>query len=794
MGCLSGWNAVGQQKSLADTSVNGKDSSGMSLGIPFPVRSTCKGNSISYYLIMEKQPVQKGPFRRPPVIPADKVIPAARKRFLQVHGNVLYDLNYRSNIDTPYAEREVYQHTVQSYLDITYKDHYPFRVFLTTRFSNSSLFRNFSDLNLQYNARDFNNKVRRQVQNLLTNWGMDSLDRLKKGLEIKEKNYYSLKNWLGNSTQIQRVIAEREDKWLRDLHEKEKRNHKIPTGGFSTGKPALEYPELLKGLPAGRFKFPGSGRDLASLDKADTGTDNNTKIAERADSIKSSLSSYACQYDSVKTKLDSLGKEIDALKTQYQKLAGLQQKNSGQAKKEIDQISSGRELEEKLKSLQVSDSSLPKGYQRLYSVKSFGIGRTMLDYSELSAKNISITGVQVEYTPSAYMALAVGTVDYRFRDYTLQNPGKGQYIGLVRYGRGKKEGNNIIATYYAGKRQLYNSYTNGQGAAIPNYSLMGFTLEGRYKVHRTTTLIAEVAKSSSPYYSLDSSQRHNILGSSLKMNERSNEAYSIKLNSFLPSTQSTITASYRHFGSNFQSFSLFTTGTEQIAWSVRVDQPFFRRHLLVTGSIRTNDFTNPLLNASYKSTTVFKSIQATLRLKKWPTLSAGYFPSSQITKIKDDHFLENLFYTLTGSISHVYRVKDLSLISMLLYTQFYNKVTDTNFVYFNTKNLLFSQQAFLGPLTAQLQVSAAVNTTYNLYVIDQKVDYQVRRWLSLGAGIKYNKQTVYSVTQLGYSANATVKVPALGEFRLMADKGFIPGNNKQLVENKVGRLTYLKVF
>ena len=147
-----------------------------------------------------------------------------------------------------------------------------------------------------------------------------------------------------------------------------------------------------------------------------------------------------------------------------------------------------------------------------------------------------------------------------------------------------------------------------------------------------------------------------------------------------------------------------------------------------------------------------------------------------------------------ASATHVYQVKKISMLSTLVYTQFYNKVTDTGFVYFNTKNLLLNQYALLGRLTLQGQLSAAINTSYRLYVMDAGAHYKINNWLALGGGLKYNRQTVYNIVQWGYSANATVKVPKLGEFQLMGDKGFIPGSNKQLVENRIGRLTYLKVF
>jgi hypothetical protein len=131
---------------------------------------------------------------------------------------------------------------------------------------------------------------------------------------------------------------------------------------------------------------------------------------------------------------------------------------------------------------------------------------------------------------------------------------------------------------------------------------------------------------------------------------------------------------------------------------------------------------------------------------------------------------------------------------MVMYTQFYNKVRDSGFVYYNTKNLLLSQSVFFGRLTAQLQLSGAMSAAYNLYVADGHADYRFTNWLLLGAGVKYNAQTVYNICQWGYSGTAGIRVPKIGEVRITADKGFIPGNNRQLVVNKTGRLTYTKVF
>lgn len=738
--------------------------------IQLPERNSCKAWQADYYDFSERHPLERFHNGNQP--------PAEQNSLIKIHGNVLYDLNYWSRTDTPFAEQNVYQHTVQTYLDLTYRDNYPFRVFFTTRWSNSSFFKNFTDLNFLYNTADFNNRVRRQVKSLLQQQtGPDSLPALEKKLTGQRKLRDSIQHWLSDPVQLQRLAARQERLWL-----KKRRAAMLQSSGSGSDSVKLPDPISMPDLsPMRSHKFNGNSGNRSGEDP----------LQYKADKLDSS---FSVRYDSIKRALDSLNLVLAVLEKRYGQQKQRHDKKTNSDLNDIDHITSGAELKEKLRQLHVSDTSLPKGYSTLYSVRSFGIGRTMLNYSELSAKNVSINGLQVEYNPSYYAAFAIGTVDYRFRDYTVQNAVKGQYIGLARYGWARKGGNSIILTYYQGKRQLYNAYTSSQGTTIPNYSLMGFTVEGIYKLGTTTTLVAEAAKSSSPYYSLDSLHSHNVLGSAMKWSDRSNEAWSVKVSTFLPRTKTRADATYSRYGANFQSFSLFTTGSQQTAWSFKVSQPLFRSHLQMTAGIRTNDFTNPLLNAAYKSTALFESIQATFRAKRLPVISAGYFPSSQVIKLGDGQFQENLFYTLTANVSHAYKTKGISMLSMLMYTQFYNKVTDTGFVYYNTKNCLLSQSAFFHRLTVQVQLSAAISVAYNLYVLENKADYQLNSWLTLGAGVKYNEQTGYDIRQWGYSGNAAILVPRIGEFRFIADKGFIPGNNKQLVVNKTGRLTYSKVF
>src|SRR5690606_16586118 len=113
----------------------------------------------------------------------------------------------------------------------------------------------------------------------------------------------------------------------------------------------------------------------------------------------------------------------------------------------------------------------------------------MVDYSELSAKNISVTGINAEYNDRFYYAVAAGTVDYRYRDFIVNlNRGPVQWLALVRAGIGKKEGNGLILTAYTGSKQASGFSSNG----LPlSNRVSGITIEGRYYLSKHHYIIAE---------------------------------------------------------------------------------------------------------------------------------------------------------------------------------------------------------------------------------------------------------------------------------------------------------------
>ncbi len=684
-----------------------------------------------------------------------------KKPLFTIHGNIYYDVYYQSNIDTPYLAKDLYQHTIRTYLDVKVKEDYPLRIGFSSQFSNSALLRNITGLNLQFNSREFKNTLKNKLVNWLESKAATSeaLNKLKALIIEKQTQLAALQAAIAAPTQSQKAIELKEQQWV--------------TANRSS--------------------------HFNSVAANSTGASPTIDVKNSTDSVSKSIAAVADTtsgyYAKGRQQYDSLWRQIQLLEQFYNRLGKEAIPDLQSHIKKIRSAGSLQLLAGNIKALHPPDSVLPTNYKTLLAVQSFGIGRTVVDYSELSAKNISITGIQAEYNPANYYAVASGYIDYRYRDFVINEARRPkQYLNIIRFGRGSKEGNSIIFSYYSGKKQLYNGViTAANAAGGPNYRMMGITLEGRYKINTNTYATAELAKSSLPYYNR-AAKGQTIAGSTIDFKDRTNEAYSLKLQSYIPHTATKLTASYKRFGANFQSFSLFNSGVAQKVWLAQADQAFFKKQLSVTAAVRTNDFTNPYLDNQYYSNTIFKSIQATVCIKKYPVLTVGYYPSSQLTKLGNDNYIENLFYTLTGSVSHYYSCYAVQMNTSILYTRFYNRASDSNFVYFNTSNFLLSHSIFLKEFTIQTNVSAAKNDQYRLYVFDGNLQYKTGSNFSIGGGLKYNRQTVIDNKQMGYSANILWAIKTVGTIQLLSEQNFIPDMHRQLVKNNIGRVTYFKNF
>lgn len=729
------------------------------------LKMVCKNVIIKYpckkYLITPETRMQ--PINSPILIKS--VVP------IKIHGNVLYEGLYRSHVDTPFYTRDMYSHSVQSYLDVTINEYLPLRIYFTGMFNNSGYLTNVADVNIQYNHTDYNNEIKTRIKNEILKqqkFEQKQLQQLKEEIELEKKRLQYFKASGRLEQLMQDVIRERE---------KNLRNKIKDT--------ALNYNYTLKldTLQLARKVDPVADSILNVLYQKET--------LRLPGSIKDS-SAYRSYIDFNK-KADSIASKIAKLQDNYRELFNEMQQKGGQLLETVNHTSTPLGLKKLVRQFQLPDSVLPKNYNIFSRIRSINIGTSVVDYSELTVKNVSITGFQAEYYNKYYFGVTAGYANYRFRySGTGESSIPRQNLFIGRAGIGSPDDNHVIITYYTGIKEISNYDAMANRSGSKDSRLMGISIQGRYSLDENNYFITEFAKSSYPYYDAKASEPK--LGAIFRASDFTNAAISFKVVSFIPKTQTRFWGNYKYCGINFQSYSFFNTGRSESSWSLKISQYFLKHKLNITAGVKANDFSNPYIGRSFSSSTVFKSIQATLRIPRWPSLSIGYFPSTQLTKLENNVLSENLFYTLTANSAYYFQLNHGIINSSVVYTRFYNGSGDTGFVYFNSINILFANQYSTKKYSSQLNLSYSKNLEYRIWVIEHLMEYNLREWLTIGAGYKYNLQSFNQMGLWGYSGTCRMSIKKLGQLCFSVDKSFIPGYGKVLVPYNTARISYFKTF
>ena len=723
--------------------------------------------------------------------PSGTVVPA-KQAGLPVHGDITYDFFYRSAIDTPFADNNIQQHNIRANIYLLIAKKLPVSLQVNTRQTNSRFFKNYTDLNFQFNGQAYNNAVKDQlaaqmIQRLKARFA-DSI--LLNAVQRQQALQDSGGRWLQEAKQLQQVVESRQVLAMAAQRINGEREELETKAGQDTSVAKL-------------MKLSNEAKQLGavkSLSKDVVGQSINNYLLKQKDYLQHRvIDSLAAKKGEAAAFLEM----YEARKAQYEKgkatLAGLQQQYNS-ARDSIDQkkaaiktsLASGAktEINKKVKEYGLDSSTLYKWYRRVSAVEHFSIGRSMVDYSELSAKNISVNGIQAAYSNTFSVAVASGAIDYRYRDFIVKNytPVK-QYLNLVRIGIGTKESSNLFLSFYQGKKQA-NFVTLANQPAVNK--VLGITLEGRFRLNDNNYLLAELGKSSYPQSPVSNTGITPANGKTFNFSNHSNEAYSLQLFSRIVKTDTKIYAHYKHLGRNFQSFSVFNMNSDFTAWQLRADQYLFKKKLVLTAGLRTSDYSNPYVSNSFKTNTVFKSLQATLRLKKWPVLSAGYMPSSQVSSL-NNQLIENHFYTLMATANYVYRIRRGYMHSGLVYTRFYNAAPDTGFIYYNARNWFVYHNITGNVLSYNSAATFSYNSNYRLLTLDQGISCKVSSGLSAGGGAKWNRLNS-GESHIGYYGNLQFRLVKLGELNLSFDRGYIPGITEKLRRNDFGRVTYIKTF
>lgn len=738
-------------------------------------------------------PYEKAVVKSPPaIINSSPVSP--QTKFITIHGNVSYDYFYRSRIDTPVNQQNFQQHTERVYLDVLIKGKYPLKVNFTSRQSNSPYFRDFADVNFNFDKYTFNKNFKQQLLDKLKQqvpqYKFPDLARAEAALKKYQAEFDKTKTWLEDPATLQKIIEERERLYYQKLKSAQDsisgltRQNSIADSISKTNTSVTALNNKAGG-------FENKATDSVSYIKDDIyskGAVITKGVKSGADSL---TAPFAACYEKQKKALDSLQKGVvkykakaDSIKTELQKdIAGIRQK--------IYKATSEKELKKLAEENSIPIDKKTNLEKQLAAIKTFSIGRSVLNYTELTAQNITVSGVNIEYNPSYYAAFAAGKIDYRFRDfYNRKARQNNQYIIMGRLGFGDKDRAAIIFSYFTGRKSNNNyGYSDSAKSTI---NLMGYSVEAILKKDDNSFLSAEFAKSTKPIIgSLSAGKQSSSL---VLFGDPSNMGINFKAQTSIPETHTKLSGFYRKTGENFQSFSLFSYNTNQTAWIGRVDQSLYKDRITLTGMLRRNDFTNPFTDKTYKTSTIFKSAILNVRLRKFPFISAGYYPGTQLYLVDKETIRESAYYILNASASYSYIVKGLQMNSMLMYNKYTSEATDSGFVPYRGINI-YASHAFLFP-KMQLQVAYAYTKQSILQysTVEATADYSFRNWLKVGAGLKYNK-VKDGTTYWGESLQIrTTDFKKWGGLQLQYEKSYLPTFTQQLAPVEIGRLSYYRRF
>lgn len=685
---------------------------------------------------------------------------------LKIKGSIQYDFLFNSYVDTPFSQRNFQQHTVQTSLNITVKDKYPVKLNIMTRVGNSVYFRNFLDAGLLLDQFAFTKDAKRKLADKieLQRFNTPNLRLLEKALEQKRERYGDLKIRLSNPDILQRIIEERENEYYR----KKNRDSVAPEKNSELG---MSMAELNQRFTHKNIRRPGG--DSLNSDK---------ELPEKT---------YTSFIDEKRHELDSLQKEITDLQKKVDSVRRIANARAGEIREKIYQAKSGDEL----KRIELENGIEPdkrRPFDNFISnMRTVGIGRSIVNYTELTAQGVSLTGLNAEYNNGrTYAAVTAGKIDYGFRDFPGRNNRQnGQHLLMARMGIGDKDRRALILSVFNGRK--FNFGSAFSDSVSDKISIAGYSLEAVWARDENNGLSAEIAKSTKPI--TGSLRKNNEFNSLVDFSDRSNLGISVKARSFIRRTNTRLSGFFRKSGENFQSFSLFTYNTNQVAWNLKADQDLWKNRVNIVAMLRQNDFTNPFTDKTFKTTTIFTSIQTTVRIPRLPVLSAGYHPGSQLYIIDGDRIRENAYYILNGSLVYSYAAGGTRLVSSAIYNRYSTKGTDTGFIAYKGVNYLASQSAIWPRVQVQGTYAYTDQEQLKYSTIETSAEYSPFTFLRVGGGIKLNVLTT-GKRYWGNRAQLNIQVKSLGNFQLIYDKSYLPTIYQDLFPIEMGRATWIKYF
>ncbi len=495
---------------------------------------------------------------------------------------------------------------------------------------------------------------------------------------------------------------------------------------------------------------------------------------------------FMASFDSTRRLLDSFNVKID----QYINTARLAFSDLNNT---INDIRSGKALQTAIPSVirygsevtGFDSSMLQEKTHWLQNFRRLALGRSFVDGSQLTLRDISVKGLQAEYQAEKYFySVVAGWTDFGLRDFLGRNDRVklNSLVYAATIGKGKKDNNYISLGVFGGQKPGGYAGSNYRDSGY----IWGLSLAGQYQL-RYWTVNAELAQSNG------FRQPGSKTSGDFDLSDKSNKAAALQASGAVRAIALHLTGYVRYYGANFQGFNAYRINAANTLWGVEASKSFFRQSLQLEVAVKTDDYRNPYVEQVYDGRNIIQSFSARFNKGKL-TVSASYKPVYQYLGVNDSLF-EARFQVLQGVAGISYKTGDIPSNSSLLFNRFTSRQTTQQYFFGNSYNLVASQSFFFPQHSALLSGSYLANERYTYWLVDGCIQYKLHRSISIKIGGRmYALHSDTDQTRVGAYGGTIFSIKHIGQFSLRCESNYFPDLQYRLYGNTMATVGFSTRF
>jgi hypothetical protein len=357
----------------------------------------------------------------------------------------------------------------------------------------------------------------------------------------------------------------------------------------------------------------------------------------------------------------------------------------------------------------------------LLSFRTFGIGTTYPNYTNLTLNSIPLTGANIEFNPG-YFYLAVAGLKNNKAIQVSDNgePVFARKVFATRIGGGKYDGTHFYLTYLYAKDDEYSVHTDSTTIVTPAKDhLLG--LETKVSALNNKLLFeGEISGSlytrdvTSP--AIENSAIPDFLKNTfgIKMSTSVDYAYALRGTLNLDKYGTKFSAGFNMTGPGYISLGAPNIRNDNLGFEVKLDQSLLSNQILFSGYLRRE---KDNLISWKRSTTVntFGNATLNLRFRNLPYLLILFSPNSQLNNQTADSLkVDNKTTLYNVSTGYGFNINNIFTFTNLTYSRQSGK-TLLGIGDYSTKNFIaYETVSFTFPLSLSLGYSFSGSKVLNI--------------------------------------------------------------------------------